>query len=53
MVQQTRGNKGTEKSGVHEEEQWTKDRALGDTAGGCVGLPGRQVGFTSDTEATR
>ena len=46
-----RGNEGTERSGVHDEEQWTKDRALGDTAGGCV--PGGQVGFTFDTEAAR
>ena len=51
MVQQTRGNESTERSGVHDEKQWTKDRALGDTAGGCV--PGGQVGFTFDTEATR
>jgi len=32
---------GTERSGVHDEEWWTKDRALEDTAGGCA--PGRQV----------
>ena len=29
MVQGTRGNEGTERSGVHDEEEWTKDRALG------------------------
>jgi len=34
-----------------DEEKWTKDRALGDTAGGCV--PGRQVSYTFDTEGTR
>ena len=44
-------HEGAERSGVHDEEQWTKDRALGDTAGGCV--PGRQVGYTFDTEGTR
>ena len=27
VVQGTRGNEGTERSGVHDEEQWTKDRA--------------------------
>ena len=41
----------TERSGVHDEEQWTNDRALGDTAGG--GVPGGQVSFTFDTEAAR
>ena len=51
MVQGTRGNEGTERSGVHDEEEWTKDRALGDTTGGCV--PGRQVSYTFDTEGTR
>jgi len=49
VVEGTRGNEGAERSGVHDE--WTKDRALGDTAGGCV-LKG-QVGFTFDTEAAR
>jgi len=34
VVKGTRGNEGAERSGVHDEEQWTKDRALGDTAGG-------------------
>jgi len=29
----------------------TKDRALGDTTGGCV--PGRQVSYTFDIEGTR
>ena len=29
MVQGTRGNEGTERSGVHDKDQWTKDRALG------------------------
>jgi len=33
-------------SGVHDEEQWTKDRALRDTTGGCV--PGRLVSYTFD-----
>ena len=51
MVQGTRGNEGTERSGVHDEEKWTKDRALGDTVGGYV--PGGQVGFTFNTEAAR
>ena len=51
VVKGTRGNEGAEKSGVHDEEEWTKDRALGDTAGGCV--PGRQVSYTFDTEGTR
>ena len=46
-----KGNEDAERSGVHDEEQWTKDRALGDTAGGCV--PGRQVSHTFDTEAAR
>ena len=39
---------GAERSGVHDEEQWTKDTALGDITGGCV--PGRQVSYTSDTK---
>ena len=43
----SRGNEGTERSGVHDEEQWTKERALGDTAGGCVLR--RQVSYTFDT----
>jgi len=47
----TRGNEGAERSGVHDEEEWTKDRALGDTAGGSV--PGGQVGFTFYTKAAR
>jgi len=51
VVKGTRGNEGAERSGVHDEEQWTKERALGDTAGGCV--PERQVSFTFDTEGTR
>jgi len=29
VVKGTKGNEGTERSGVHDEEQWTKDRALG------------------------
>jgi len=29
MVWGTRGNEGAERSGVHGEEQWTKDTALG------------------------
>ena len=33
-----------ERSGVHDKEYWTKDRALGDTTGGCV--PGRQLNST-------
>ena len=41
VVKGARGNEGAERSGVHDEEEWTKDRALGDTTGGCV--PGRQV----------
>jgi len=49
VVEGTRGNEGAERSGVHDD--WTKDRALGDTTGGCV-LKG-QVGFTFDTEAAR
>ena len=36
VVKETRGNEGAERSGVHDEEEWTKDRALGDTAGGCA-----------------
>jgi len=51
VVKGTRGNEGAERSGVHDEEEWTKDRALGDTAGGCV--PGREVSYTFDTEGTR
>jgi len=51
VVKGTRGNEGAERSGVHDEEQWTKDRALGDTAEGCV--PGSQVSYTFDTEGTR
>jgi len=51
MVSGTRGNEDTERSGVRDDEEWTKDRGLGDTAGGCV--PGGQVGFSFDTEATR
>ena len=51
VVKGTRGNEGAERSGVHDEEQLTKDRALGETAGGCV--PGRQVSYTCDTEGTR
>ena len=50
-VKGTRGNEGAERSGVHGKEKWTKDRALGDTAGGSV--PGRQVGFTFYTKAAR
>ena len=48
MVQGTRRNEGTERSGVHDEEY---GQSLGDTAGGCV--PGGQVGFTFNTEAAR
>jgi len=44
VVKGTRGNEGAEKSGVHDEEEWTKDRALG---------TGRQVSYTFDTEGTR
>jgi len=51
VVKGTRGNEGAERSSVHDEEQWTKDRTLGDTAGGCV--PGRQVSYTFDMEGTR
>ena len=51
VVKGTRGNEGAERNGVHDEEEWTKNRALGDTAGGCV--PGRQVSYTFDTEGTR
>ena len=40
MVYGTRGNEVTERSDVHDEEYWTKDRALGDTTGGNV--PGGQ-----------
>jgi len=29
MVSGTRGNEDTERSGVHDEEEWTKDRGLG------------------------
>ena len=29
VVKGTRGNEGAERSGIHDEEQWTKDRALG------------------------
>jgi len=50
MVYGSRGNEGAERSGVHDEEEWTKDRALGDTAGR---VPGRQVSYTFDTEGTR
>jgi len=31
VVKGTRGNEGAERSGVHDEEEWTKDRALGET----------------------
>jgi len=48
VVKGTRGNEDAERSGVYDEEEWTKDRALGDTAGGCV--PGRQVSYIFDTE---
>jgi len=51
VVKGTRGNEDAGRSGVYDEEQWTKDRALGDTAGGCV--PGRQVSYSFDTEGTR
>jgi len=51
VVKGTRGNEDAERSGVHDEEQWTKDRALGDTTGGRV--PGGQVGFTFYTKAAR
>ena len=56
IVKGTRGNEGAERSGVYDKKQWTKDRALGDTAGGCV--PGRQAvrcglkQLTFDTEGT-
>jgi len=29
VVKGARGNEGAERSGVHDEEEWTKDRALG------------------------
>ena len=29
VVKGTRGNEGAERSGVHDKEEWTKDRALG------------------------
>ena len=29
VVKETRGNEGAERSGVHDKEEWTKDRALG------------------------
>ena len=29
VVKGTRGNEGAVRSGIHDEEQWTKDRALG------------------------
>jgi len=29
VVKRTTGNEGAERSGVHDEEQWTKYRALG------------------------
>ena len=51
VVKGTRGNEGAERSSVHDNEEWTKDRALGGTTGGCV--PGRQVTCTFDTEGTR
>ena len=51
VVKGTGGNEGAERSGVRDEEQWTKDRALGDTTGGCV--PGRQISYTFDTEGMR
>ena len=51
VVKGTRGNEGAERSGAHDKEEWTKDRVLGDTTGGCV--PGRQVSYTFDTEGTR
>jgi len=51
VVQGARRNEGAERSGVHDEEQCTKDRALGYTTGGCV--PGRQVSYTFDTDGTR
>ena len=51
VVKGTRGNEGAKRSGVHDEEEWTEDRALEDTAGGSV--PGGQVGFTFNTEAAR
>jgi len=28
VVKGTRGNEGAERSGVHDDEQWTKDGAL-------------------------
>jgi len=50
VVKGTRGNEGAERSGVHDEEEWTKNRALRDSAGRCV--PGRQASYTFDTEGT-
>ena len=51
VVKGTRGNEGAERSGVHDEEQWTKDGSLGDTTGGYV--PGRQVSYTYVTRKGR
>jgi len=41
MVQGTRGNESTERSGVHDEQLRIKDTALQDTTGGCVRKTGR------------
>ena len=51
VVKGTRGNEGAERSGVHDEEEWTNDRALGDTAGGCV--PGRSCVVRVDLTNSR
>ena len=53
MVRGTRGNEGAERSGVHDEEQWTKDRALGgDDVDGRASVCGLCVGkhFSSNTD---
>ena len=50
VVKGTRGNEGAERSGVRDKEEWTKDKALGDTT---KDVPGRQVSYKFDTEGTR
>jgi len=34
---------------IHDEEQWTKDRDLGDTAGGCARKTGQLHIYTGGT----
>jgi len=51
VVEGTRENEGVKRSGVHHKEEWTKDRALGDTTKGYA--PRRQVSYTFDTEGTK